>query len=187
MKNTLNTIGWILFLALAVAALLVYNVAYVPKDNKIVRLKQEINMWTIQVQSLTDSLKRLTTGADTLLRVSFTWDELFRSTDSFKFSPLSDAALRELVPKLKTTPGTIIVTGHTDNRPVPEHLRPRYGSNWEFGAGAAAAVARLLITWGAPAQRIIVASAAETRPVADNTSAEGRSRNRRVEIIIRSQ
>jgi chemotaxis protein MotB len=75
----------------------------------------------------------------------------------------------------------IAVAGHTDDRPVHGG---RLASNWELSAVRAAAVAKFLIRSGVSADRVSIQGYAATRPVADNATAQGRARNRRVEIRL---
>jgi len=74
------------------------------------------------------------------------------------------------------------VAGHTDN--VPLGRRSRYRSNWELSTARAVSVTRILIDAGVPANRISAAGHADTMPVANNDSAEGRQQNRRIEIVL---
>lgn len=90
--------------------------------------------------------------------------------------------LGELSGVLVDAPGSIAVRGHTDNVPVRS---ARYASNWNLSAMRSAVVANLLLENGAlAAERLTVTGHADTRPIAPNDTAEGRARNRRVEIII---
>lgn len=78
--------------------------------------------------------------------------------------------------------GEVIVTGHTDNRPI---VSERYRSNWDLSAARAVSlVHELVLNRAIPAENVVAAGRAETRPIADNDTAEGRERNRRVEIEI---
>jgi chemotaxis protein MotB len=80
------------------------------------------------------------------------------------------------------------IEGHSDNVPVGPGLRDRYPSNWELSAARASAVARYLIeNHDVAASDLEVLGFAETRPVAPNTTPEGRSRNRRVRIAVLPQ
>lgn len=184
MRSIAASLGWMLFLALAAFALVFYNVAYLPQDNRIARLKEEIDMWTRQVQAINDSLRTADAGPDTVLNVSFLNDVLFAASDSFRLCSQGQTALREYVPRLREALGPIQIIGHTDNSPVPERLRGRCPGNWELGAARAAAVATELIGWGVPARRIQVISAADTRPATPGTSATDRASNRRVQIVV---
>ncbi len=76
---------------------------------------------------------------------------------------------------------TIVVEGHTDSAPIATALYP---SNWELSCARASAVARFLVSAGVDARLVSASGRAEFEPVADNGSAEGRSQNRRIEIIL---
>jgi len=184
MKSIFSSIGWILFLALAAAALVFYNVGYLPQASRIGRLRQEITMWTQEVRELSDSLKLLKPDRDTAFRASFTFDELFFSAESLVLISQSEATLRSYVPTLQATPGAIEITGHTDARTAPDKLRDRFPTAWEYGAAAAARIARLFISWGIPADRVRVSCHADTRPAAAKSDPASRALNRRVEVII---
>ncbi len=74
-----------------------------------------------------------------------------------------------------------IVSGHADSRPISTRAFP---SNWELSAARAAGVARLMVPSGQDPETVRVQSFGEFRPVADNETAEGRARNRRVEVFF---
>lgn len=75
----------------------------------------------------------------------------------------------------------IAVEGHTDDRPV---LGGRFRSNWELAAARANAVTQSLLEQGFPPGRLRSVSYADTRPVADNRTAQGRAENRRVNLRV---
>lgn len=72
------------------------------------------------------------------------------------------------------------ICGHTDNVPT----RGRFRSNWELAASRAVHVAKFLVDQGIDASRLSAAGYADTQPVADNESADGRAQNRRIEIAL---
>ena len=79
----------------------------------------------------------------------------------------------------------VTVSGHTDNIPIA--FSERFLSNWDLSAARAAAVADYLLDSNAVTEnRIDVVGFADTKPVASNTTREGRSQNRRIEILIDS-
>lgn len=91
--------------------------------------------------------------------------------------------IRELI---KETPGTITVSGHTDDVPISTS---RFRSNWELSAARAVSVAHELMRFDEvdPA-RFIITGHGETRPRVDNDTSANRAKNRRVEIsIVRGQ
>ncbi|MBC7191880.1 flagellar motor protein MotD [Marinobacter sp.] len=75
----------------------------------------------------------------------------------------------------------IRVEGFTDNRPISTSDFP---SNWELSAARAAAVVRLLAMNGIEPARMAAVGYGEYQPVARNDTTEGRSRNRRVVLMI---
>lgn len=81
---------------------------------------------------------------------------------------------------LAQVPGSIIISGHTDNVPIRSLAFP---SNWHLSKARGLSV-RDLLTAQVDTARMRVEGRADTQPVADNASAEGRARNRRVEIVL---
>jgi len=75
----------------------------------------------------------------------------------------------------------IHVEGFTDN--VPIH-NAQYPTNWELSTARAASIVRLLAQDGVAPSRLAAVGYGEFQPVADNASAEGRARNRRVVLVI---
>ncbi|HEB59879.1 MAG TPA: flagellar motor protein MotD [Gammaproteobacteria bacterium] len=90
-------------------------------------------------------------------------------------------ALEKLAHELATLPNYIEVEGHTDNIPIRNTIYP---SNWELSAARAASVVRLFMDAGVAPERLAAIGFGEFRPLADNGSATGRRRNRRVAIVI---
>ena len=76
----------------------------------------------------------------------------------------------------------VTVTGHTDDVPISGGL---YRDNWDLAAGRAASVVQSMQATGlVPAGKLKAVSLGETKPIADNATAEGRDQNRRIEIEI---
>ncbi len=79
--------------------------------------------------------------------------------------------------------GRIYIEGHTDN--VPVVFNERFKSNWDLSGARAGAVAdRISGVSGIAPGRMSVSGYADTRPLENNNTAAGRSRNRRIEIIV---
>ncbi|QNI38282.1 flagellar motor protein MotB [Edaphobacter albus] len=92
----------------------------------------------------------------------------------------STPTLRALAAMLPDSP--LRVEGHTDN--VPIHTS-RYSSNWELSTARASMIARFLLEHGTMhPNHVAAAGYAEFHPVASNATAQGRSQNRRVDIIL---
>lgn len=79
--------------------------------------------------------------------------------------------------------GRLFIEGHTDN--VPVVYNERFRSNWDLSGARAGAVADYMSSnGGVAAGRMSVSGFADTKPLEGNDSAQGRSRNRRIEIIV---
>ena len=103
------------------------------------------------------------------------------------FDPGSADVSRRAVPlfervaaALNQVPGHVLISGHTDNQPIRSL---RYPSNWHLSKDRAVSVQNLLAATVKP-DRLNAEGRADTEPVADNNSAEGRAKNRRVEITL---
>lgn len=75
----------------------------------------------------------------------------------------------------------IRVEGHTDDLPIQTSLYP---SNWELSAARAAYVVRALAEAGVRAESLSAIGLANTRPAVENTTAENRAKNRRVNLVL---
>ena len=81
-------------------------------------------------------------------------------------------------------PGRVVrVYGHTDSDPI-RRTRRLWKDNLDLSANRAMAVTRFLVGRGIEARRIETVGMGKTRPVADNGTKKGKSRNRRVEIVV---
>lgn len=96
--------------------------------------------------------------------------------------PAAIPLLTELTATLREVgDAQIAVEGHTDDQPV---LGGAFDSNWSLAAARANAVTRFLLEQGFTPGRLQSVSYADTRPIADNATADGRAANRRVELQI---
>lgn len=82
---------------------------------------------------------------------------------------------------LRSRDEILMVSGFTDNRQVRGGNR-QFADNWELSAQRALTVTRTLIEEGLPAASVFAAAFGAEQAVASNTDADGRSRNRRVEM-----
>ncbi len=113
-----------------------------------------------------------------MLRVALSSDVLFDSGSSH-LKPGAEDKLREVASVLGRYPRTRLeIVGHTDNRGSA-------ASNDTLSQRRANAVRDELVRDGVDPQRIITRGLGATRPVATNDTPEGRSQNRRVEILSR--
>lgn len=93
------------------------------------------------------------------------------------------STLRQIAEILAPMENPIYVQGFTDNLPINTVIYP---SNWELSAARAASVVHLFSGHGVDPARMAAIGFAEFQPVADNATAEGRARNRRVVILVRA-
>jgi chemotaxis protein MotB len=97
--------------------------------------------------------------------------------------PKSLAVLRAVAETLKNEPFNLEITGHTDVMPIRNSA---FASNWELSAVRATSVVRLLADNGIASERLLAIGREASKPIASNDTAEGRARNRRVELMILS-
>lgn len=96
--------------------------------------------------------------------------------------PETLSTLRQVAASLGRTPYDLRIEGHTDN--VPIHTA-EFDSNWELSSARATRIARLFLDLKVISpQRISAAGYSEFHPVARNSTAEGRSENRRVDLVV---
>ena len=108
-------------------------------------------------------------------------DKILFTAGSAELKPEGQALLDELAQILLQHRGTISVEGHTDNQPISSE---RFPSNWELSSGRATTVTRHLIEHGLDSAKLRAVGYADTRPLETNTTEEGRTRNRRVSLIL---
>ena len=75
----------------------------------------------------------------------------------------------------------IDVVGHTDSEPIK---KSKWKDNWELSVQRALSVVRYLIKRGIPEDRVRAVGRGATQPIVSNSTASGKAKNRRVEIIV---
>jgi chemotaxis protein MotB len=136
-------------------------------------MQAEIDSKQVTIQELEGKLK--VTMVETLL------------FDSGKAVVKKDGveSLKKVAEVLKTTTNqNVIVAGYTDNKPIGDKLTGVYASNWELSAARAIAVVKILKEAGVDPTVLGAMGYGEFRPVADNSTPEGRAQNRRMEIVL---
>lgn len=109
-------------------------------------------------------------------------DNLLFSSGSAELKPGSQEVLAEIAAVLRELPNNVRIEGHTDNVPVNSGDFP---TNWELSGARATTVLRFLAEGaGMPVTRLTFGGYADTRPLGDNATAEGRALNRRADIVI---
>jgi outer membrane protein OmpA-like peptidoglycan-associated protein len=113
-------------------------------------------------------------------KVNYAAKNIFFATGSFKLLPKSFSSLDQVAVIMKSDNMLQIqVDGHTDAQGTDE-------SNQTLSHNRAKAVKDYLVSKGVTETHTNSTGYGETRPVADNKTAAGRSKNRRVELILRN-
>ena len=89
--------------------------------------------------------------------------------------------IAELADIVRDSPLPIRVEGFTDNVPIATSL---FASNWELSSARATSIVKLMTEADIDPVRLAAIGYGEHQPVADNSTAEGRARNRRVTLMI---
>jgi len=102
---------------------------------------------------------------------------------SAELTGAAQSIVAELAAVTSDPGSSVVVAGHTDN--VPIAFGALYRDNWDLAAARAASVVQEIEALEEVPERVMSATSyGETRPIADNETAEGRERNRRIEIEI---
>jgi flagellar motor protein MotB len=112
--------------------------------------------------------------------------EVLFATGSDELSPAGHTTLDKMAGALAQLAAAepdqmILVGGHTDDVPIKND---RFASNWELSTARATQVAHALVGAGLPADRVVASGFGPYHPRASNGDAEGRSRNRRIEVLV---
>lgn len=126
-----------------------------------------------------DSLVEVTIEDDGL-RVTLR-DELAFAPGSAELGDQAQPFIDELAALALDYGAEAAIGAHTDG---PGAAGDVFASAWELSAARAGAVARRLAAAGVPGEKLSAAGHADSRPIAENVSDEGRYKNRRVEIKL---
>jgi type VI secretion system protein ImpK len=83
---------------------------------------------------------------------------------------------------LNSVAGPVVITGHTDNKPI---RTARFPSNWELSTERAKSVMKVMTPVIADPSRLRAEGMADSDPVAPNDTEENRRKNRRVMVILK--
>lgn len=137
-------------------------------------LQDEISKGNITIQQVRDRL--------TINMV----DRVLFDSGQAQVKPAGMKVLKQVGDVLnKISDKQIRIEGHTDNVPISSKLQDRFKTNWELSTARATTVVRYLIDQGGVDRQYLSAVGyADTHPLASNDSEEGRSSNRRIEIVL---
>jgi chemotaxis protein MotB len=112
-------------------------------------------------------------------------DTVFFPSASADLKPSGQELLGPLAESLKaSTAQRILIVGHTDNWPIHKNIKKYFSNNRDLSAARAVAAAEYLASQGIPSDKLAAVGMGESRPIADNETEEGRSKNRRIEIYL---
>lgn len=109
-------------------------------------------------------------------------DTVFFYAGSADLGPRAKEIISNVAAILSDVPNSIRIEGHTDNIPIHN---ARFYSNWELSTARATNVLHYLVkSSGLSPDRLSAAGYGEYRPVESNSTEQGRSSNRRVDIVV---
>jgi chemotaxis protein MotB len=143
-------------------------------ESMVSELHNEINKKEVTIEELEDKLS-----------ITFVDHVLFAFAEA-SISPAGEQILTRIGKILKSVKNKEIrVVGHTDNVPIAKSYQAKFPSNWELSAARAAAVVRYLQNEiGLDPENLEAIGRSYYDSRADNETDEGRSKNRRVNIVI---
>ncbi len=179
-------------LARAVASERTNQVLLASLTNQLAEIRKEKEQVGQQAKSLEQQMREQLESKDVAisklqgkLTVTIVDRVMFDSGEAV-LKPGGAAVMQKIADLLSTHPELKIhVIGHTDNVPIRPSAQNRFASNWELSvARALAAVHFLTEKAGVDPRRVGALGYGEFRPIADNSSPEGRAKNRRISITI---
>jgi chemotaxis protein MotB len=142
-------------------------------DSILTSLNEEVKKGQLQVRQFKD-----------MLTVDVA-EQLFFDSGKATLKETGKLLLQKVADSLKGYEDkSIRIVGHTDNVPITKGLQKVFPSNWELSVARATTVVRFLQGTGIAPERLVATGRAEYAPVAPNDNAEGRQKNRRIEITL---
>ena len=148
------------------------------KTGDLNSLKANIDKILIE-KGLTDKISASIEDRGLVIRIS---ESAFFDLGSAELKEQAKGILDLFGGILNDIPNHVRIEGHTDNLPIKNQ---KYPSNWELSTYRATVCIRYLIeNYGMSPERVSAMGYAEYRPIADNSTPEGRNKNRRVDIVV---
>lgn len=119
---------------------------------------------------------------ETVVMISIS-DKMLFNSGSYRVSKKADKILQKLADVINSEPSLdVMIEGHTDSRTISTD---KVADNWDLSVLRATSVVRKLQKdFGVAPEKLIASGRSSYKPVTDNDTSEGRSRNRRTRIII---
>jgi len=133
------------------------------------KLKESVSSSLVQVEQTEKKIKLVLT------------EGVLFSSGRADLQDRAKEVLKPIVDELKKLPNEGVWEGHTDNVPIRSG---RYSTNWELSMARAYSVISYFEELGMDKKRLAGIGYGENRPVAENTTFDGRAKNRRIEISL---
>lgn len=119
------------------------------------------------------------------IKIVIPQQSIFPTPTSAWLTPRGAKLIKKIALGIKQiSPAAIEVSGHTDNTSLSDQKNSAYATNWHLGMTRAISVLQALEESQVKKDRMYAISYSDIKPIADNSTPEGRSMNRRVEIVI---
>lgn len=162
-----------------------------PEKNTSVSSSVQLDSMEQLKEEIKNQLNKSSEGSNISLNIEAR-GLVIRFPDNVLFDSGSASVKNEALPTLKAIGGILLessynmshirVEGHTDNVPIKTSQFP---SNWELSTDRATNVVKLLINDAKiNPNRLSASGYGEYKPIASNSDASGRSKNRRVDIVV---
>lgn len=152
--------------------------AYMAETSQLVQAKKILDQY-IQDNGLINQLQAVLTEDGLVIRIK---DNAVFPSGSAELLPESRRFASQIAKMLLPLSQKVVVSGHTDNVPINTSAFP---SNWDLSAQRAVNFTKFLLAQEKlPPERFAASGFGEFKPLAANDTEEGRSKNRRVEVLI---
>ena len=148
---------------------------------KLEDLKAELDA-KLESEGVSDSISTSIDMRGLVIRLN---NAIMFDSGSAEIKSEHEDSLIELANMINSLDNYIRIEGHTDNIPISSNVYP---SNWELSSARASSVVQLFIEKGGfSPDKLVAVGYGEYKPVGDNSTAEGRMKNRRIDIIVLSE
>jgi len=148
---------------------------------KLEELKSELDT-KLQIEGMSGSVSTSIDMRGLVIRLN---NAIMFDSGSAEIKSENEGSLIEIADIINSLDNFIRIEGHTDNIPITSEIYP---SNWELSSARAASVVQLLINkCNFLPNKLVAVGYGEYKPVEDNSTAEGRMKNRRIDIIVLSE
>ena len=148
---------------------------------KLENLKAELDS-KLQSEGVSDSVSSSIDMRGLVIRLN---NAIFFDSGSADIKSEHEDSLIEVANMINSLDNYIRIEGHTDNIPINSDVYP---SNWELSTARASSVVKLFTNKGnfSP-NKLVAVGYGEFKPVEDNSTTDGRAKNRRIDIIVLSE